>query len=247
MHRRIPNLSRVFQAGAYGRPNASGFDWLTLSPFVLVKPSPSTAFTDDGVTQAAATQQIKRLTNSGSLGQYWSQATGAYRPTLQLVNGVYVVRGNGSQYFSDAQVDTTGLTGAVLALLAKKTTSNDDTGLHYFGAGNVSWHNFAANGNLYDSFGSTVRKSPGAGPDWTAWTSLVIKSTSSEWTVFYDGSQVYTTGSNTVGFGATTEILSNGGGNFATADIALLGLFPDSVNMTTLHTQMAALAADAAS
>lgn len=87
MNRRIPDLSRVFQAGAYGRPNAP---WTpaTISSLVADYDFNVGAFNDAGSTPAANGEGLYRLTPAAQPTLYAEQTSSGLRP-------IYNVAGNG--------------------------------------------------------------------------------------------------------------------------------------------------------
>lgn len=101
MNRRIPNLSRVFQAGAYGRPNVSPWSPLSATSATLLKwwDASLGQYSDTSGTPSTLTGAIKRWVarypldgsayiDSGAVGRNptWQQSAG----------GVYYVLGDGS-------------------------------------------------------------------------------------------------------------------------------------------------------
>jgi hypothetical protein len=201
-----------------------------LSPLVLLTPDPAYTYIDNGVTPSAADDPIQRWTNRGSLGGFYQQTSAGSRPTLKLINGAYVARGGGAHFLSSSGIDLTGVTGATMALLMKKPTSDDNGGYGAFSTntgGTLS--NFSGNANLYDTFGSTSRRNV-LGPDWTSWTRYVVTTKAGEWTSRLNGVQALTDATNTVSFPGTTYLLSGlttGSGDYLTGDIAFFGIFPE--------------------
>lgn len=98
MNRRIPNLSRVFQAGAYGRPNVVAWTPASLSSLALwfdPHPSAGCIWSDAGTTLAVAGDPVYRwkATNAAT---YVQQTTLANRPILrQGANGKYYLEFDG--------------------------------------------------------------------------------------------------------------------------------------------------------
>lgn len=169
------------------------------------------AYSDDGVTLCEVGDPIKRLVNAGTLGGYLEQVTLGNRPTLELVNGVYVMRGYGD-VMNSVGIDLTTTIGATLCLLAKKNF-DDAGGYGHFGTDNYSTHSNYLGNVCYDSFGSTERHNfIGPAANWASWVRYVVTSTASEWTARGDGVQLHTTVSNTVAFRSTVTIFDGGPG-----------------------------------
>ncbi len=66
---------------------------------------------------------------------------------------------------------------------------------------------FVTDGKIYDGWGSTVRKSTGADPPaLTNWHVYEVRSASGVWSNYFNGSQLFTTGTNTVGWSTAPKI-----------------------------------------
>lgn len=100
MNRRIPNLSRVFQAGSYGRPNAPLTPLAISSLAVWFSPDYG-KFSDAGTTPAAAEDAWYRwyAKYPADDSVYLDAATLANRPILkQASNGKYYADLNGTSH-----------------------------------------------------------------------------------------------------------------------------------------------------
>ncbi len=204
----------------------SSFNPLSLSPLIWLTADPAYCFTDDGVTPALLTEPIKRWVNRGSLGGFFTQATLGNRPTLQFVNGKYVVRTLG-QTMTSSGIDMSAVTGATLSFLTKKNTgiNNDEGGYAYFGTGTNTLTNYSDT-NLYDTFGSTARKTVlSPGPNWEQWSRYIVTTKANEWTARFNGSEIFTTATNTVGWQATITLFSGNVASF-NADTRELIVYP---------------------
>jgi hypothetical protein len=88
--------------------------------------------------------------------------------------------------------------------------SGDGTsGLWTFNPDGVSQatHYPYSDGNIYESFGTTARKTVGnPTPSLAAWRLYNISSASGAYTVRLDGTQIFTTGTNTVGFPTAPQL-----------------------------------------
>jgi len=123
---------------------------------------------------------------------------------------------NNSEYFT--LTGLTGITGGVSAFIVTKVTNDpalDNTDpaengiwqIHNGGGSFPANHYSYTDGAIYDSFGSTVRKSTGnPSQDLTAWHIYNVDSEASNWTSRHNGTQHYTTATNTFGIAGTTYL-----------------------------------------
>lgn len=96
MHRRIPNLSRVFQAGAYGRPNAPAWNPTNVSSLVDWYDGSARIYSDAGTTACIEGAAVRQWTgySSGVL----SEATTANQLVYHLgANNEGYVQGDASR------------------------------------------------------------------------------------------------------------------------------------------------------
>lgn len=92
MNRRIPNLSRVFQAGAYGRPNVVAWTPADLTtPLDEWHEARSEVYNDAGSTLAAINDLVYQWNDKSGNGRHWQQATSGSRPTLISESGCSLV------------------------------------------------------------------------------------------------------------------------------------------------------------
>lgn len=115
MNRRIPNLSRVFQAGAYGRPNVSPWTPSKLSSLRYFLDPNSLSYTDAGTTLATNDGDvIYRQVASNNASLYVEQSTLANRPVLKIgANGKRTLLGDGTNDLLIAPSNITVNTGSV--------------------------------------------------------------------------------------------------------------------------------------
>lgn len=139
--------------------------------------------------------------------------TGATRPTYQtnIINGLAAARFGGSNalHLVDASALTAGHVFIVFWIDNDPPLASAESGLWRFsGAGQgTTEHVPFTDGVIYDACGSTVRKTT-VNPA-TAMTSPVLYeviTTSSEWTNLLNGTQLFTTGTNTVEFAADMQL-----------------------------------------
>lgn len=140
----------------------------------------------------------------------WVQATVTNQPTL--TSGAVVF--NGTDNFLGGP-DFSALTAAEIFIVIQIDTeppaADEQTGLWEMGSSNDNTHFPFTDSNIYDGFASSTRKSTGNPTE--ALTSYVIYnviSTSSEWTSNINGTQHFTTATNTVGWNTSEQFLGRG-------------------------------------
>lgn len=82
-----------------------------------------------------------------------------------------------------------------------------------------------SDGNVYDSWGSTARKTVGnPTPSLASWRYINVRSASGAWTWHLDGTQIFTTGTNTVGFSHAPRMAytNHGSGRSWPGDVAFV-------------------------
>lgn len=151
-------------------------------------------------------QTIQYWRDKSTNGNDWSQATAGNRPTFDADAGASWNNGP-AVAFSNASSQY--LTGPNLSAL---TASEFFFLLVIPSTANVGWCNFntystnnhyTLGGIIYDGIGSSARKTVGT-PATTLTNPHIynVINTSSEWTANIDGSQEFTTATNTVSFGS---------------------------------------------
>lgn len=175
-----------------------------------------------------AADDVVYLTEGRALKPDWTNAGTTDRPTLKITitpTGKAVFRFDGSN--DKFQGPTlVGLTEAGTAFLVVKTdfdpNSGTACGVWELGAsGEINWFPWPTDSGVYDNFGSTVRKTTG-NPTLdlsTAFRTYCVVSAPGEWTSRFDGTQHYTTATNTVGFPAA-PFLGGSGGQWLDGDVA---------------------------
>lgn len=174
-------------------------------------------FTDTAGTTpvAAAADAVALWKDQSGLNNDFSQSTSGNRPTWRtsVVNSQHIVRFDGS---NDTLVGPSfsSLTASEMFVVVKIDTDppgvNTAAGMWYFGSHATDSHYPFTDGTIYDAFGTTARKTTvNPTPALTSPRLYNVVSVSGEWTSFLDGTQIYTTATNTVGFATTTYIGSN--------------------------------------
>lgn len=205
---------------------AAAFEPLDLSPHVLLDPDEFGLVADDPIATAVDT--------SGNSGDF-TQATSGKRPALRggasLLNGHLVVEHDGSNDTFDGP-DLSGLTNGHAFIVVKIDTdppaAGGFTGLWTFGTNLDNTHFPYTDGNIYDGFATTVRKTVGnPGPSLTSWRIYEVRSAAGDWEALLDGISLFSTATNTVGFRAAPKLGSDGGeGVFLDGRWAYFAIFP---------------------
>lgn len=142
----------------------------------------------------------------------WNQGDAAHKCTYKtnIINGLAASYHDAQPFeqgwdFPASVPDPSALTAAHIFIVIKlendPPTTDFETGIWAFGSSGLGAHYPFSDGKIYDDFGSTTRKAindPGIALD--TWRVYEVISTSSEWTALIDGSQIHTTGTNTVGW-----------------------------------------------
>jgi hypothetical protein len=192
---------------------------------------------DTAGTTTAATSNgdpVGRWADQSGNGRHLNDNSNtSYRPALQnsVINGHPVIRFNGSSHgLYNANLSV--LTAAEVFIIVKVDTdppgSGGATGFWDFGNAGSDTHFPWTDGVIYDHFGTNARKSTvDPTPSLSASFRLYnVVSTSSEWTSFLDGTQLYTTGTNGVAFRTDCSLGSNRSRTyFLDGDIAELVIY----------------------
>lgn len=149
---------------------------------------------------------IDSLTDRSGAGNHSAASTGATRATLTtaVINGKAVYRFNRAQAYNLANVFSALTSGEVflaVKLDADPPSSFDWSGLWHFGTNTDSDHYPFTDGVIYDGWGSTARKTAG-NPTLSLAAARIynVSSAPGAWTARLDGTQLFTTATNTVAF-----------------------------------------------
>lgn len=100
--------------------------------------------------------------------------------------------------------DLSALSEATVFIVVKVMASN---GMWTLGTGSGTYYPYSGDGKIYDDFGSTTRKDaivPGI--SLSGAHLYCVRTKAGEWTARINGVQVYTTGTNTVGFPSACQL-----------------------------------------
>jgi hypothetical protein len=168
-----------------------------------------------------------------------AQATSGNRPTVQTneLNSLPIIRFDASAASYFTVPNMSALTAGTVFLLVKidadPPPGDLQSGLWNMGSTDGDHHFPYTDGNVYDGWGSTVRKSTG-NPTLSissAFRLYCVSSSSGDWTSWFDGTQHFTTATNTVSFPATPTF----GRSFSTnwyldGDVAELFIFDSALS-----------------
>ncbi len=190
----------------------TGFSPLNLSPYVWLQFSDiSTLFTDSAGTNPVTSDadKIGKVSDKSGNNRHFTQATDNRRPSYEtnILNSLAVAEfGAGPDVYTywggpDISALTEGEVFIVIKMEADPPSPANHGGLWKFGDSGDNVHFPFTDNNVYDDFGASARKSTG-NPTLSvaSWRLYNVVTTSSEWTSFVDGTQHYTTGTNTVDF-----------------------------------------------
>ncbi len=169
-----------------------------------------------GITLDAG--RVSAWIDQSGKGHSCAQGTASKRPTVDLLGGfgVSAVHFDASVQILPLTTPIAGLTSAhVFAVLRSATdpASGTQNQLWEFGSTTNPTLNPYTDGTIYEGFGTTSRKTVGnPTPSLAAVRCYEVFSGADEWTAKLDGSALYTTGTNTVGWAAAQSIGSKDDG-----------------------------------
>jgi len=202
----------------------------------------------DGITGLNDADPVTTWSDESGNSNDVTQSTAAKKPVYKtsIVNGQPVVRFDGTDDYMDV-VGVSGLTAATFFMVYKAVTNDSGDGYGHFGSESANNHYSFTDGNIYDGFGSAVRRNTG-NPTvvLSTWHIYAISVAANQWTSWINGTQHFTTAINTVGWDPDPVI---GTGNdvyppistFGAADFAELMIY-DSVlsvdDRSSVHTYL---------
>ncbi len=138
----------------------------------------------------------------------WTQTTAGQRPTLKtnIFNGLPAVLTAGPAFEgylkSGVSPGFSALTAAEIFIVLKVATEASNQGIYDFSPTDGTLHPYSGDGLIYDSFGTSARKNSIAFTPGTLSAPHLYNAitTSSEYTMSINGTQLFTTGTNTVSF-----------------------------------------------
>ena len=133
--------------------------------------------------------------------------------TVEGINGHPCARirnGTASCFFAYASHILSGASAGEIFVVAQvdadPPASTARSGFWYFNPSTFNTHHPWTDGNVYDSWGTTARKTVGnPAPSLAAMHIWNVNSQAAGWTAYLNGSVIYTTGTNTVRFSTGAE------------------------------------------
>lgn len=243
-------LSMTGAGGSARQPAAAGGEPDSVAGGVLWLRADSLTYSDnDGVTTPVSAHNavVGSWDNkfAPGVGGHWTAHDTGNKPTIEIgIHGTQtVIHIGGAAAKPMNGRDYSALTaGEVFVVYA---CVNTPASCFSFGSGAAQDDYQPFNDNdFYDNFGSSARKTAGdPGVDPTTFRLYNIVSTSSEWTAFINGTQLFTTGTNTVGFRAdprfSRSVASGTGANWYCADFILYDHKLSGPDKTTIKTYVA--------
>ena len=174
---------------------------------------PLVGWYDAASAPGANGESIDRWTDLSGRGNDATQS-GAARPTIaeNTLDTRKTITFNGtSQYFALPNIFAGHSAGSCYYVIKCTNDPNADnlkTGLHHFGTDFLNSSHFTwTDGDIYEAFGTSARKSPvDPTPALTSWRIYHVCSASNDWAMYLDGVSILSTGTNTVGFEAAPTL-----------------------------------------
>lgn len=188
----------------------------------------------DTATITESSGSVSQIDDKSGNGRHYTQGTGTRQPTTgtRTINSLNTLDFDGS---SDALVAPSAFMSAATAgtALYVMASDNDPGGadpgngavLHRWGSSASSDHEPYLDSNVYHGWGATTRKTVGnPTPALTTPRQITITNASGAWAYKIDGTDIFTTGTNTVGFAsalsdANSDLMSIGGSTAGAAPV----------------------------
>ena len=189
---------------------------------------------------------ITTFTDQCGNGNHWSQSTSGAKPIWKasIVNGHAVGRFDGTDdHFTLGSDILSGKSGGEVWVVVKIDTdppaSSAQSGLWKMdGDGTNAVHYPFTDGQLYEAFGSTARKATGVNPTpaLTGWRLYNVSSKNSEFKIRLDGTEIFSTTTNTFASMGSTRTLGRSVSLFGNVhldgDLAAICITDNVVNST---------------
>ena len=199
---------------------------LALNPITWL--TPGLAALNTAGSAAASGDRLSQLTDRTSNGRHVTQGTAGNQPLLTTVSSILVAR------FDPTRLDVmnfatnvfNSFTGGAELFVVVKSADTNPRGFCRFGSsGSEDYYTFG--GGVYSSFGSTARQSGSYGAATvTNFNVLQVRSVPGEFTIRLNGTSLFTTATNTVGWDSTPWIGKGRAGTGASWDLADLLITP---------------------
>lgn len=180
------------------------------------------------------TDPVPTWEDTSGEGNDATQGTSGARPILKssIVNGHDVVRFDGTNDRLEFPDFLSAATAATILIVARKVTNDDERGIYSLGGGFNSNHQSYSDGNIYDSFGSTVRYSWARGSnDMTGWFVWTITA-ATDWRARFNGASIHYEATNSIRFDGSRYLGDGGrGADYPSAmDIAEVLVYSEALS-----------------
>lgn len=167
----------------------------------------------DPAEQSGVDSGVSSLTDLSGNGNHATQATGANQPVLRQDASGYNLEFNGTSRYLDWPTDlVTGWTAGTVVFAAILGSTGINSGSIIGDVGSSGDDGFYPHSSdiVYDEFLSTARHTCGDPGDVTAWHVGDFRSEANNFRAGFNGTDYYTTGTNTVGNGTVPKIGRSG-------------------------------------
>jgi hypothetical protein len=186
-------------------------------------------FQDDGLTTPAASDgdAVGGVSSVLGVSGAMTQSTGANKGALHFDSGFPCITSGGSAWFS--MPDMSALTAAELFLLFLNSTTGDGGAIYGMAAASVNdpatYIPFSGDSNIYDSFGTTVRKDAISASVLAGWNVYNVSSANGAWRNALNGVELFSTSTNTAGFRSNSFFWQNPSGIYSGGKMIAVFLF----------------------
>lgn len=217
-----------------GAASGASFSPTQLNPFVFLLGSVTKNGSNTASWNDLSGNGIHATQSNASLQPPWSTSAINGQPGVLVTNATSQVLSLPNAFQS--------LTSAEIFVVCRN--ANIGVGIDHFGTGPGNWYPFDSTPTIYDDFGSNTRRNF-TGPSVATMEAPHLRniiSTPSEWTYFINGTQIFTTATNTVAWGTTPVICNGAASNSYSGPICAYALFPRKLS-TSERAQMKSWAA----
>lgn len=211
--------------------NTPQFSPLSLSPFVWLDATQETGYSDTDAVSAPTDWSGNGRAPTQDIGRglpKWRSSSMNGMPAFQFDPAT-----DDCWHWPSGTFTTTLLSSAEIFVVYKvNTIAGDQCGLMLLGAGVQPRYPFTDN-NFYDTFGSTTRHDAISHSETLTNPTLYnARSAASAWSLHLNGTQYHSTGTNTVGWGATDGLLGYTYNHELNGYVSELLLFPSVLGST---------------
>lgn len=220
----------------FGPGGGGGGSWTPMSLADLA------AWYDADQQTEAADAAVSTLVDRSGNG--FNMAAGSFQPLLRhsYVNGKKAIDTLGGRAVSHANtlLPNGSITACAAFWVAKgfadPMTGNDWAPLNNFGTGGTS--HYWGDGNWYETFGTNNRRSVNPPTSWANWHLAGVTSASNDFKMWWNGTAIVTSGTNTVATGTGTRTVGDAfNGHYA--ELILMDALPSSTDREKIEGYLA--------